>query len=246
MSAIKLFYNFERKTTGFLFLCFLFLGIILFNSDIIKDKEESVIVAPKKNNETKQVKGDCCSRNVTPGCSDSSCETTVCQIDPFCCGLDKGKWDKTCVETANLLCNIPNNYCPEHSTTPETGISLFSTGNEWQPCGSVPGTNVNVFIKDKEFCQSTRHIKFQSFDSEECPLFDSGDCICLEWNSLMDIWPILVKGIEQKTVVSSIIMTSLSDTYLPSWSFGVDGNKDGIITVEDISVIENILQKKCF
>lgn len=215
---------------------FLFSGIVLLH--YFRTKTEIIKVETTKV-ETTKVKGECCFRHETSGCSDIACETIVCQIDPFCCGDHKGKWDKSCVEITTLLCGSNgNDYCPEL-------ISLFAADDEWQSCGSVPGTNVNIFIKDKEFCQANRHIKIRSFDSEECPLFDVGDCVCLEWNLLMDIWPILVKGIEQKAVVSNIVMDSLSDNYLSNWAFGVDGNKDGIITVEDAPVIENIVQKKC-
>lgn len=45
--------------------------------------------------------GDCCSEHGTTGCEDSECQSTVCDIDPFCCFVE---WDNICVEEAEDLC----------------------------------------------------------------------------------------------------------------------------------------------
>ena len=45
--------------------------------------------------------GDCCSANGTPGCSDATCCTFVCGIDPLCCDT---VWDQLCADLANAIC----------------------------------------------------------------------------------------------------------------------------------------------
>ena len=44
----------------------------------------------------------CIEVHPTPGCNSLDCCTTVCSIDPSCCGL--GGWDGACVVTANQFC----------------------------------------------------------------------------------------------------------------------------------------------
>lgn len=46
---------------------------------------------------------DCCFQNGNPGCSDTTCEDTICSIDEFCC---EDVWDETCVDQAEELCSI--------------------------------------------------------------------------------------------------------------------------------------------
>ena len=40
----------------------------------------------------------CCTPRDTPGCSDTTCQASICEVDPFCC---EGAWDEVCVEMAN-------------------------------------------------------------------------------------------------------------------------------------------------
>ena len=47
--------------------------------------------------------GDCCVDNGSPGCDDSACQTSVCNVDPYCCSTD---WDGICADEAAQ-------YCPE-------------------------------------------------------------------------------------------------------------------------------------
>jgi hypothetical protein len=44
----------------------------------------------------------CIEVHPTPGCNSVECCTTVCSIDPTCCGL--GGWDAACVVNANQFC----------------------------------------------------------------------------------------------------------------------------------------------
>lgn len=41
---------------------------------------------------------DCCSAHGTPGCTNETCEQTICTLDPYCCNV---AWDATCVTEAN-------------------------------------------------------------------------------------------------------------------------------------------------
>jgi hypothetical protein len=63
--------------------------------------------------------GDCCSANGTPGCSTSSVQTCVCNVDPFCCST---LWDSTCVSIAQSQCGAcgggPNQGCCTAQDTP--------------------------------------------------------------------------------------------------------------------------------
>jgi hypothetical protein len=52
--------------------------------------------------------GSCCFNQPGPFCDDAACCETVCDIDPFCC---ETRWDKTCVQFANALCDLPNCLC---------------------------------------------------------------------------------------------------------------------------------------
>jgi hypothetical protein len=56
--------------------------------------------------------GDCCTVQDTPGCGDPAVEACVCDEDPFCCGLEGGSWDETCVSNVNTLgcgaCDLPD------------------------------------------------------------------------------------------------------------------------------------------
>ena len=50
----------------------------------------------------------CCEPAKEPGCEDKALETCVCDIDPFCCGMDKkgvGVWDDMCILTATEMCD---------------------------------------------------------------------------------------------------------------------------------------------
>lgn len=45
--------------------------------------------------------GNCDEPHAEPGCTDSECETVVCEIDSFCCTVT---WDNACVEKALANC----------------------------------------------------------------------------------------------------------------------------------------------
>ncbi len=47
--------------------------------------------------------GDCCQSNGTPGCSDPSCQSSICGADPFCCSMS---WDGLCADAANASCAV--------------------------------------------------------------------------------------------------------------------------------------------
>ncbi len=49
---------------------------------------------------------DCCSAHVAGGCSDSVCETLICDLYPKCCS---GEWDVFCALAAAALCDDPCN-----------------------------------------------------------------------------------------------------------------------------------------
>ena len=44
---------------------------------------------------------NCCEDNGTPGCDDETCQTIVCDVDPFCC---EQTWDDICAGIAIELC----------------------------------------------------------------------------------------------------------------------------------------------
>ena len=46
----------------------------------------------------------CCQAASTAGCSNGSCQQTVCAIDPYCCST---RWDSTCVSEAYSYCGNP-------------------------------------------------------------------------------------------------------------------------------------------
>ena len=46
----------------------------------------------------------CCQTASTAGCSNGSCQQTVCAIDPYCCST---RWDSTCVSEAYSYCGNP-------------------------------------------------------------------------------------------------------------------------------------------
>ncbi|MFZ4696538.1 MAG: hypothetical protein ACOYMO_00915 [Phycisphaerales bacterium] len=46
----------------------------------------------------------CCQTASSAGCSDGSCQQTVCAIDPYCCST---RWDSTCVSEAYTYCGNP-------------------------------------------------------------------------------------------------------------------------------------------
>ncbi len=53
--------------------------------------------------------GACCEANPTPGCEDTACCATVCQISSFCC---VGEWSDGCAEIAASWCL--ELCCPEY------------------------------------------------------------------------------------------------------------------------------------
>lgn len=46
---------------------------------------------------------ECCEVNLYPGCLDDTVEACVCAEDPYCCGLEGGVWDLTCVNLVGAL-----------------------------------------------------------------------------------------------------------------------------------------------
>jgi hypothetical protein len=47
------------------------------------------------------ITGDCCTTNMTAGCSNTAVEQCVCKIDSFCCAT---AWDSLCVQEADTYC----------------------------------------------------------------------------------------------------------------------------------------------
>lgn len=73
----------------------------------------------------------CCVATITgtPFCSDGTCCTTVCGVDPYCCNT---QWDGICADEAGDLCS-----------------SCFACGNGTQDCCG-PGTN--PYCADADCC----------------------------------------------------------------------------------------------
>ena len=46
----------------------------------------------------------CCQVGTGAGCSNGTCQQTVCAIDPYCCST---LWDATCASEANTYCGSP-------------------------------------------------------------------------------------------------------------------------------------------
>ena len=72
----------------------------------------------------------CCEANPTPGCEDTACCATVCQISSFCC---VGEWDAGCAEIAEAWCL--ELCCPEdlnidgHVGPLDLALLLFAWGS---------------------------------------------------------------------------------------------------------------------
>ena len=56
---------------------------------------------------TTTVKSECCVRTGGVGCTDPTCEASVCAGDSFCC---TNGWDQVCVDAAH---EDPNCNCPD-------------------------------------------------------------------------------------------------------------------------------------
>ncbi|MDC0666838.1 hypothetical protein [Nannocystis radixulma] len=67
--------------------------------------------APTSGGTTDAAEDDCCLAHGAPGCADDAVEACVCDEDPFCCGLENGNWDETCVANVNThgcgTCDAP-------------------------------------------------------------------------------------------------------------------------------------------
>lgn len=50
----------------------------------------------------------CCTPHASTSCSDPSCSTTVCAIDPYCCNQ---QWDGACAYEASVYCGAAAPYC---------------------------------------------------------------------------------------------------------------------------------------
>ncbi|MBD3387712.1 MAG: hypothetical protein GF416_01575 [Candidatus Altiarchaeales archaeon] len=68
-------------------------------------------------------KDDCCSTHQSPGCTDSACETCVCDVDSDCCGTE---WDSFCTDIANNDCD-EECQCVTTSTTTTLAPTTTST-----------------------------------------------------------------------------------------------------------------------
>lgn len=83
--------------------------------------------------------GNCCFAHDTPYCNDSACCEAVCGLDPYCCDV---RWDKTCVTSANVVCDLANCLCGDASAGsckvphPNPGCSDFDCCND--VCGADP------------------------------------------------------------------------------------------------------------
>ena len=96
--------------------------------------------------------GDCCIANGSPYCEDADCCSTVCAVDPFCCGTE---WDACCAGEAADLCTTCAERCAPVCAGTET-----------------PGGEANCGLPDDTFnggCSSTPNV----FSSISC-----GDEIC--------------------------------------------------------------------
>jgi len=66
--------------------------------------------------------GSCVVPHTGTGCSDSSCCTTVCNVDPFCCDVG---WDEYCAGEAVELCGLT----PPTLEVMAFGVSTTLPGN---------------------------------------------------------------------------------------------------------------------
>jgi hypothetical protein len=89
---------------------------------------------------------NCCFRNevYAPGCSESECETEVCNADPSCCDL---WWDSLCVQLAEELCSI----CPNDDRLLPGSPCIDAADNEAVPKDVTTDFDGNPrFVDDPE------------------------------------------------------------------------------------------------
>jgi hypothetical protein len=75
--------------------------------------------------------GDCCVAHATTGCVDFTCESCVCDLDPFCCEVS---WDGVCVGEAQVQCQPPC-VCPIPGVCCQVDVCLDSNSLECADLG---------------------------------------------------------------------------------------------------------------
>lgn len=61
---------------------------------------------------TGELEVSCCVAHDTPGCENTTCETTICDADPYCCD---NQWDGLCVQAAEEDCVVCGGTVPGDS-----------------------------------------------------------------------------------------------------------------------------------
>ncbi|MFA5992099.1 MAG: putative metal-binding motif-containing protein [Candidatus Pacearchaeota archaeon] len=95
------------------------------------------------------VPGDCCSASGGMGCTDQTCQNTVCAIDSFCCTIS---WDTTCASEAATMCSVCTNTTINNTTCTDTDLDGFSI--EGGTCGIIDcnDNNANINPNAIEIC----------------------------------------------------------------------------------------------
>lgn len=104
--------------------------------------------------------GGCYDIHTTPGCEESACCASVCQLDPVCC---EKSWDQICVDEALALCNPPpplNDLCSNARPITPAGAAFTLVGATSDPApvpagcltlgGTTLGADVWYSIEDVE------------------------------------------------------------------------------------------------
>jgi len=102
---------------------------------------------------------DCCSAGSGPGCSDATCCTTVCAVDPFCCST---AWDGICAGEAATLCLDLCGIACDTSCPPGGNSEAEACGDDTNGGCNAPttGTSTCCFANggigcDDPTCQAT-------------------------------------------------------------------------------------------
>lgn len=107
--------------------------------------------------------GDCCGDHVAPGCGEVTCESCVCDADPFCCN---NTWDDSCVGLASTECNDDCECVP--AQTGECCAANDSAGCESAAC------NACVCSEDAACCDVVWDAACASAANDAC----IDDCGC--------------------------------------------------------------------
>jgi hypothetical protein len=107
----------------------------------------------------------CCYANGNIGCSDATCTSMVCALDPLCCLLE---WDDFCAQSANTLCGECN--------LEVSGACCIA--NESPYCSNFDC--MNTVCQDDPYCCNNKWDSVCANKASnlcsECDLSEAGDC----------------------------------------------------------------------